>query len=445
MDQFLQQLVNGLTLGSLYALIAVGYTVVYGIVQLINFAHGEVFMIGAFGALTTYLLFFDGHTSVWILPVMIVGAMIASVGTAVLMERIAYRPLRNAPRLAPLITAIGISVFLQEFIRLFYERPSWVVLVFVGLAIGLGYAVGSRRTDAHLNHPVSRWYDRAPLLGGAGGAVLFWAILRLVDRDLNAGLIAAAIVGGAVVGTGIGLLAGRMLKDRAQATIGVQAVAVAATAAALAGEIGWVIFKKLITRPEHSGKPFEWPSAKQRIPFPQIDVVTGKAFQVGGVTIQRSAIFTVSALLVCAVLLWFFINRTRLGRGMQAVSQDPDTARLMGINVDRIIVVAFALGAVLAAIAGVSQGLQNNNIDFRMGFLAGLKAFTAAVLGGIGNVYGAVVGGLVLGLVEAMATQYIPGQFGGSTWKDVWAFVILILVLVFRPQGLLGARVVDRA
>ena len=121
MDQFAQQLINGLTLGSLYALIAVGYTVVYGIVQLINFAHGEVFMIGAFGALSTYLLF-EGQTSVWILPFMIIGAMIASVGTAVLMERVAYRPLRNAPRLAPLITAIGISVFLQEFVRLFYDK-----------------------------------------------------------------------------------------------------------------------------------------------------------------------------------------------------------------------------------------------------------------------------------------------------------------------------------
>jgi branched-chain amino acid transport system permease protein len=314
-DQFFQQLVNGLTLGSLYALIAVGYTVVYGIVQLINFAHGEVFMIGAFGALTTYLLFFDGQTAVWILPIMIVGAIFASVGTAVAMERVAYRPLRNAPRLAPLITAIGISVFLQEFVRLFYDRVPFV----------------------------------------------------------------------------------------------------------------------------------DFPSAKQRIPFPQINVVTGPAAQIGGVTIQRSAIFTVAALIVCAILLWYFINRTRLGRGMQAVSQDPDTARLMGINVDRIIVVAFALGAVLAAVAGVSQGLQNSNIDFRMGFLAGLKAFTAAVLGGIGNIQGAVVGGLVLGVVEAMATQYIPGQFGGGSWKDVWAFVILILVLVFRPQGLLGARVVDRA
>jgi branched-chain amino acid transport system permease protein len=438
-DQFLQQLVNGLTLGSLYALIAVGYTVVYGIVQLINFAHGEVFMIGAFGALTTYLLFFDGHSSVWILPIMIVGAMIASVSTAVAMERVAYRPLRNAPRLAPLITAIGISVFLQEFIRLFYERPGWTAVTFAGLAILVGYFAGGRLSaGANLDHPVSKWYDRAPLLGASAGAVVVWIVVRLISPDVTALYVVAAIVGGALVGTAAGTLAGVLTKRHARVSISLRPVAGAAIAAALAAEIGWIIFQKLINK-------VEWPSAKQRIPFPQIDVVTGPALQAGGVTIQRSAIFTVAALAVCSVLLWFFINRTRLGRGMQAVSQDPDTARLMGINVDRIIVVAFALGAVLAAIAGVSQGLQNNNIEFRMGFLAGLKAFTAAVLGGIGNIYGAVVGGLVLGLVEAMATQYIPGQFGGSTWKDVWAFVILILVLVFRPQGLLGARVVDRA
>jgi branched-chain amino acid transport system permease protein len=444
-DQFLQQLVNGLTLGSLYALIAVGYTVVYGIVQLINFAHGEVFMIGAFGALTTYLLFFNGKTGVWILPIMIIGAMIASVGTAVLMERVAYRPLRNAPRLAPLITAIGISVFLQEFIRLFYERPGWTVAVFAGLAVAIGYVLGARREKTNLNHPVSKWYDRAPLLGATFGAVVLWAVARLINPDLTALLIPGVVILGALVGTAIGWVAAKLARSKARAETSLQTIVLAAAASAAAAELGWVIFKKIISDLTLNGKPFEWPSAKQRIPFPQIDVVTGQAIDVGGVIIQRSAIFTVGALVICAILLWFFVNRTRLGRGMQAVSQDPDTARLMGINVDRIIVVAFALGAVLAAIAGVSQGLQNNNIEFRMGFLAGLKAFTAAVLGGIGNIYGAVVGGLVLGVVEAMATQYIPGQFGGSTWKDVWAFVILILVLVFRPQGLLGARVVDRA
>jgi branched-chain amino acid transport system permease protein len=251
---------------------------------------------------------------------MIIGAVIASVVTAVLMERFAYRPLRHAPRLAPLITAIGISVFLQELVRLNYNQV-----------------------------PFTNW------------------------------------------------------------------------------------------------NPFNLPDAKSLIPFPEIDVVTGPALQVGGVTIQREAIFTIGALLVCSVLLWWFINHTKMGHGMQAVSQDQDTARLMGIDVDRVIVVAFAVGAALAGVAGVAQGLQNHNINFRMGFLAGLKAFVAAVLGGIGNVAGAVVGGLVLGVVEAMATQYIPGQFGGSPWKDVWAFILLILVLVFRPQGLLGEKVADRA
>ncbi|MEI2731250.1 MAG: branched-chain amino acid ABC transporter permease [Dermatophilaceae bacterium] len=328
MDLFVQQLLNGVTLGSLYALIAVGYTVVYGIVQLINFAHGEVFMIGAFGAFATWFVLFHETTSLWVLPVMILGAVLSSVAVALIMERVAYRPLRNAPRLAPLITAIGISVFLQEFVRLGFNDP----LLFLG--------------------------------------------------DWN---------------------------------------------------------------------PLGLPSAKSAIPFPQIDVVTGPAFQVGALTVRRSALFTIGSLIVCAALLWYFINRTKTGRGMQAVSQDPDTARLMGINVDRIIAVAFAVGAALAGVAGVAQGLQNANIDFFIGFLAGLKAFTAAVLGGIGNVYGAVVGGLVLGIVETMATQYtqyLPlglNVLGGSPWKDVWAFALLIIVLVFRPQGIMGARVVDRA
>lgn len=304
----LQQLVNGLSLGALYALIAVGYTVVYGIIQLINFAHGEIFMMGAFGALTTNIWIFNGSTSIWTLPVMIVIAMVVSVAVAVLMERVAYRPLRNAPRLAPLITAIGVSIFLQEAVRLFY------------------------------------------------------------------------------------------------------------------GDIPGL------------------PDAKKAISFPQIDHVTGLAVQLGGIDIARSALFTIAMLLVCGVFLWYFVNRTRMGRAMQATSQDPDTARLMGINVNRVIVVAFAVGAALAAVAGVCHGLLNNNIDYKMGFLAGLKGFTAAVLGGIGNIAGAVLGGLVLGVVEALATQLLP-----SAWKDVTAFALLILVLVFRPSGLLGARVVDRA
>lgn len=319
MDLFFQQLINGLSLGSLYALIAVGYTVVYGIVQLINFAHGEIFMIGAFGAYATWMVM--GQPTDWsaplsilvLLPVMIIGGIIASVAVALLTERWAYRPLRNAPRLAPLITAIGVSVFLQEFVRLFY-----------------GYIPG-------------------------------------------------------------------------------------------------------------------FPDAKSAIPFPSVPGISGETIQVGGVLIQMTAVFTLAALVVCWVFLWYYVNRTKTGRAMVATSQDPDTARLMGLNVDKVIMAAFAVGAALAAIAGVAHGLRYGNIDFKMGFLAGLKAFTAAVLGGIGNINGAVVGGLVLGVAEAMATTFIPGQFGSSAWKDVWAFVLLILVLVFRPQGLLGAKVVDRA
>ena len=307
MDQFFQQLTNGLALGCLYALVAVGYTIVYGIIQLINFAHGEIFMIGSFGALAAWTWALGGRTAVWTLPVMLVGAVVSSVVVALITERLAYRPLRNAPRLAPLITAIGVSVTLQEAIRLFY------------------------------------------------------------------------------------------------------------------------------------------PGAESGLSFPTIDVVNGAAIQVGGVNIERTAVVIVAVLVVCGVGVNVFINRSRTGRAMRATAEDPDTARLMGIDVDRIVVIAFVLGAVLAGIAGLMQGLQYHNIKFSDGFTAGLKAFTAAVLGGIGNINGAILGGIVVGLVETMATQYIPGQFGGSTWKDVWAFVILILVLVVRPQGLLGARVVDRA
>lgn len=319
MDLFFQQLVNGLSLGSLYALIAVGYTVVYGIVQLINFAHGEIFMVGAFGSFATWMLLgqpthWSGAMQVFVLlPLMMLGGIIVAVSTALLTERFAYRPLRSAPRLAPLISAIGISIFLQEVVRLFFGR----------------------------------------------------------------------IPG--------------------------------------------------------------FPDSKRAIPFPTIEGISGVSVQIGSVTVQMSALFTLGALAVCTAFLWFFVNRTKTGRAMIATSQDPDTARLMGINVDRVIMVAFAVGAALAAVAGVAHGLRYANIDFKMGFLAGLKAFTAAVLGGIGNINGAVVGGLVLGVVEAMATTYIPGQFGSSAWKDVWAFVILILVLVFRPQGLLGSKGVDRA
>ncbi|RDG37371.1 branched-chain amino acid ABC transporter permease [Streptomyces corynorhini] len=309
MNDLPQQLANGLLLGALYGLIAIGYTMVYGIVQLINFAHGEIFMIGGFGALTAFLILPTGTSLLIALPVMILMAMACSVLVAMGAERFAYRPLRGAPRLAPLITAIGLSIALQQAIWAFY------------------------------------------------------------------------------------------------------------------------------------------PDAKKARPFPEFE---GPRFDLGAFTIGRGDLFLLIAAPVCMIALGVFVSKTRTGRAMQATSQDPDTAKLMGINTDRIIVTAFAIGAAFAAIAAVAHGLRYGNVDFRMGFIAGLKAFTAAVLGGIGNIYGAMIGGLVLGLAEAMATAYIeniPGmsQLGGGAWKDVWAFVLLILVLLLRPQGLLGQRVADRA
>jgi branched-chain amino acid transport system permease protein len=305
MRQFAQQLVNGTVLGATYGLIALGYTMVYGIIQLINFAHGEVFMVGAFGGLAAYRYWipdsWTAHAFI-ALPLVMLVAIAVAVAVAVAMERLAYRPLRNAPRLAPLITAIGVSIVLQELVRLFY------------------------------------------------------------------------------------------------------------------------------------------PGGRRQQPFPKL--ISAGTFDVAGVTIAWVSVFVVFTALGLMVALQLFVKTTRLGKAMRATSQDPETARLMGINIDRVIVLTFVLGAALAGVAGVMQGMRFAQIDFRIGFLAGLKAFTAAVLGGIGNISGAMLGGFLLGIVETLATQYVPH---GSSWKDVWAFLVLIAVLVFRPGGLLGERVTSRA
>ncbi|PBC64376.1 branched-chain amino acid ABC transporter permease [Streptomyces sp. Tue6028] len=310
MNTLPQQLANGLFLGSMYGLIAIGYTMVYGIVQLINFAHGEIFMTGGFGALTVYLYVLPDGTTMWIaLPAMLIGGGLVSVLIAVGAERFAYRPLRGAPRLAPLITAIGLSLALQQ--------------------------------------AVFNWY----------------------------------------------------------------------------------------------------PNAKNDLKFPQLPF---GPWHIGSVSIQSGSFFVIIAAPICMAALAFFVRLSRTGRAMQATAQDPDTAQLMGIDTNRIIVVAFAIGGFFAAVAAVAYGLRYGTIKYDMGFQMGLKAFTAAVLGGIGNIYGAMIGGLVLGLAETLATSYIDGipgmqQLGGGGWSSVWAFVLLILVLLFRPQGLVGERVADRA
>jgi branched-chain amino acid transport system permease protein len=309
MDIFFQQILNGLVLGSVYALVALGYTMVYGILQLINFAHGEVLMIGAMVSLTVIKLLtaaFPGSPGWIILIAGILAAVPVCVGVALLVERVAYRPLRNAPRLAPLITAIGLSIFLQTV------------------------------------------------------AMIIWKPNPLVFPNL------------------------------------------------------------LPNDPVHIGPAVLAPK-------------------------QILILITATLLMIGLLLL---VNKTKLGRGMRATAESPRIAGLMGVNANRIIAATFGIGAALAAVAGVLVGMNYNVIHFTMGFMLGLKAFTAAVLGGIGNLGGAMLGGLLLGIIEALGAGYIgdlTGGFLGSQYQDIFAFVVLIIVLIFRPSGLMGERVADRA
>lgn len=298
MSQFIQLLAVGVAKGSYYALIALGYTMVYGIVKLINFAHGEVYMLGAFIGLGVFNLGAD-HLG-WQAggPVPLAACLlVAALVTPVLglgLERLAYRPLRDAPRLAPLITALGASFALQQFVAVFITRD----------------------------------YPAYPAL------------------------------------------------------------------------------------------------------FPDW------SYDVLGASIRGLWVFMAGLAVALMVGLDTFVRRTRWGQAMRATSEDRDTARLMGVDVDRIVALTFAIGSALAGVGGVLAGLHTGQAHFAMGFIAGLKAFTAAVLGGIGNINGAVLGAYVLGILETYGAFYLGGK-----WQDVFAFAVLIIVLVVRPTGLLGERV----
>ncbi len=305
------QFVNGLTTGSIYALIALGYTMVYGVLQLINFAHGEVFMIGAFAGYGVLVAMGGDDISGAMIALALVLAMIAasaaSMGTALAVERIAYRPLRNAPRLAPLISAIGVSVFLSHL-------------------VDDGFLTGR-----------SKYY---PGIFPDGG------------------------------------------------------------------------------------------------------------LDIGPIAITYLQMFLMGASLAMMAALWWVIQRTKLGRGIRAVAESRDNASLMGIDVNRAIVVTFALGAIMAGVAGVLYGLYYSAIRGSMGFIPGVKAFTAAVLGGIGSVQGAVIGGYFLGLTETVGRELlneIPGVNLPNQWKDVVAFSLLVLVLIFRPTGIFRQKEAKRA
>lgn len=299
--QFLQQMINGITIGSFYALVALGYTMVYGVLKMINFAHGGMFMWGAYIGLTvtTGLLALAGHASPWALIPTLVAVMVAVAGIGVLVERVAYRPLRTAGRLAPLISALGMAFVLESLARNIYGA-SW--------------------------------------------------------KTYPPGLVPSGRV-------------------------------------ALVGNVR--------------------------------------------ISVMQVLVLLVSFLLMAA--LYLFVYRTRIGTAMRAVAQDHEVSRLMGIDVDRIIALVFLIGPGLGGMAGLIVGTYYGSFDFTLGWGFGLRAFIAAILGGIGNIPGAMLGGMVLGIVETLAAGYISPQ-----WKDVIAYVILIFILIFRPTGLLGERVAEK-
>jgi branched-chain amino acid transport system permease protein len=312
-----QVLIDGLVLGFMYALIALGYTLVYGVLELINFAHGEIFMVGAFAGVELLLGLkaagaLDGLPPLLVLLLLVLMGMAISGLLAVAVERVAYRPLRTAPRLIPLISAIGVSFFLQDAVRL--VESVW-------------------RNAFYLTYPA------LPLLNA-------------------------------------------------------------------------------------------------RIAFGQT------------VDFSVKSLAVIAASLLMLLALQFLVRRTRLGKAIRAVAEDQATASLMGINVNRIVSVTFLIGGAMGGAAGVLFGVQYNTVNPFTGFIPGIKAFTAAVLGGIGNIPGAMVGGLVLGLLEASAASYLSlltGGAFGAEYKDIIAFSLLILILIFRPRGILGEVVRGRA
>ena len=306
MEIFIQQIINGLVLGSVYALVALGYTMVYGIINLINFAHGDVLMVGALTSWTVVTALQDTMPGWLLLLVSLIAAIVVCSVLNFAIEKVAYRPLRNAPRLAPLITAMGMSLLLQTL------------------------------------------------------AMIVW-------------------------------------------------------------------------KPNYKPYPILLPS---------------EPFDVFGAVINVTQILILVTTAVSLAALMYLVNKTKLGRAMRATAENPRVAGLMGVRPDMVISATFIIGASLAALAGVMYAANYGTVQHTMGFLPGLKAFTAAVFGGIGNLAGAMVGGVLLGLIESLGAGYIgvlTGGVLGSHYSDIFAFIVLILVLTLRPQGLLGERVADRA
>ncbi|RME71226.1 MAG: branched-chain amino acid ABC transporter permease [Chloroflexi bacterium] len=400
-EQWLDFFVFGLAQGGIYALIALGYTLVYGILFMINFAHGEVFMSGAFTAFFVAQAmatppakgepaFLDVYPFFGLIIVMLV-AMVTSTVVAVTLERVAYRPLRRAPRLVPLITAIGASFFLQYTFRGLY---------------GSGVEA----------------YPEIPSLKGS---------LLLGDFLLGVAILIIAVVIGWLM---VPLY--RRLKKQWENTPSLRWAPFPVTLVILLLVLYFVTIPLqgvLINAVD--GMVTLSPETMQKL-----DITVASEYPLPATRIQ--AVVIVASILLM-VGLYYIVHYTKLGKAMRAVAEDKDVAALMGIDVDRIITMTFALGAVLAGAAGVLYALIFRQVHFFMGFIPGLKAFTAAVLGGIGNIPGAMLGGFFLGVFESLGPSLFLEGLGIPApyqLKDAIAFTMLVLVLIFRPTGIMGVE-----
>jgi branched-chain amino acid transport system permease protein len=396
---FANQVVNAFTLGGIYALIAVGYTMVYGIIKLINFAHGEIYMVGAFLGI---LLIGEGVSFLLALPL----AMLLCAGLGVLIDLVAYRPLRAAPRLAPLITAIGVSLFLQNMAMLLWtasERPFPELYP--------AFAVTAAGADASEHGAALIEELRRELQTRSTGGVRVENVARQTDASL---LVEFPL------GT-TSLEARRSLREARDAALARLRTADPTLDLHAAESSLDHLFNRAALRIYLGGaRPLE---------------LKWKVVVIWLVTISLM------------LLLDAVVRRTKLGKAMRACALDKTTAALMGIDVNRIIAFTFALGSALAAAAGILFGLyRGSGIGYRMGFQAGVFAFCAAVLGGIGNVRGSMLGGVILGVVQVAANAYITEWLGiNSNYEFAFAFGLLILVILIRPAGLLGRATAERA
>ncbi|GIX08147.1 MAG: hypothetical protein KatS3mg115_2550 [Candidatus Poribacteria bacterium] len=392
------QIINALTLGGIYALIAVGYTMVYGIIKLINFAHGEIYMMGAFFGI---LLIGAGMPFFLALPT----SMLLCAALGVLVDTVAYRPLRRAPRLAALITAIGVSLFLQNLAMLLWsasERP------FPNLYPAYRIRPAGADAQRYGEELLSRYAQE--LDRRREGPPRIKAIRRengtlLVEFRLGTNSFEAI----------------RTLRQSRRAVL-------AALEAAHPGV-------QIETQEESLDHFFNRPAFV-------LDLG-----DVRPVEVRWKVPFIWATTILLMLLLETLVQRTKMGKAMRACALDKDTAALMGIDVNRIIALTFAIGSAMAAAAGIMFGLyRGSGIGYRMGFQPGVIAFAAAVLGGIGNVRGAMLGGVVLGVVQVISTAYITDWLGiSSSYSFAFAFGILILVILLRPTGLLGRPSAERA